>query len=83
MERDSANFSQLQIEKYLESTKLRKEMDRAMRENGANSRNIANDAGDLAKKIAAHHGVEYVSQKRGWWWYKWSRCEYSQYKRRE
>ena len=65
VERDSANFSQLQIEKYLESTKLRKEMDRAMRENGANSRNIANDAGDLAKKIAAHDGVEYVYHKSG------------------
>ena len=37
VERDSMSFSQLQIEKYLESTKLRKEMDRTMRQNGAKS----------------------------------------------
>ena len=64
-EKDSKSFSQLQIEKYLESTKLRKEMDRAMRQNGAKSGGNNHQAGDVAKKIAAHDGVEYVYHKRG------------------
>ena len=50
VEKDSMSFSQLQIEKYLESTKLRKEMDRTMRQNGAKSSGN-NNAGDVSKKI--------------------------------
>ena len=60
VEKDSTGFSQLQIEQYLESTKLRKEMDVAMRKSGKQFEN-----GDMSRKIAAQDGVEFVFHRGG------------------
>ena len=49
-------------------------------ENGANSRNIANDVWDLAKKIAAHDGVDACITKAGMVVVQVESMRHSQYK---